>query len=231
MGKRWTHKEKDGVIAMAKDGHTSTDIAAAFGVSRGAVMGVLKRAGIKLKTIPAKDLKCGPRCAWTPEEDAVLRRMTKIGASYKTIAAELPGRTPQAVNNRANKLGINTCPELRNRKTKKKPWTRKDDETLKSMKRIGYRDSSIARTLSRSEASISNRWHVIRPDKDRRSVATEYVEEKPKPVIDQRPIIRDAIAIQRGYRIPPDKERYLGELLKSGMPVRQAYEQAGGVRV
>jgi len=50
--------------------------------------------------------------AWTTEEDAVLRHLRAQGVYSKLIAHKI-GRTPTAVDARANRLGIPFIPETR----------------------------------------------------------------------------------------------------------------------
>ena len=46
------------------------------------------------------------RTLWSPEDDAILRRMYAEGASYAEIAKQIPGRNESAVRHRRDHLGI-----------------------------------------------------------------------------------------------------------------------------
>ena len=87
---------------------------------------------------------------WTPEEDAILRRMMEDGATYQQTTDALPDRTIAGVKARAYKLNCgNTTAEGR--------WTGKDDATLRQMWADGFTALKIAERVRMSHATVRRR--------------------------------------------------------------------------
>ena len=74
---------------------------------------------------------------WTPEEDAVLRRLHAAGLDWATCSTAL-GRTEKACESRWRNLN---APRV----SKGRPWTEEEDETLRSV---------LAKGLSWSDAAV-----------------------------------------------------------------------------
>jgi hypothetical protein len=93
---------------------------------------------------------------WTPEEDAILKAIIArdLSPQYRTAAyrAELPGRTPAAINNRARYLGIKVRKHRPHR-----AWTAAENAKLRAEWPTKKPVSHIAAELNRSESSCLNR--------------------------------------------------------------------------
>ena len=91
---------------------------------------------------------------WTPEEDAVLRRLHSAGLGWATCSTAL-GRTEQACATRWRSL--NTP-----RMSKGRPWTAEEDETLRAIlaKGLSWSDAA-ARLPGRSSRACIMRGKVL----------------------------------------------------------------------
>lgn len=98
----WTPELEDKLAAMWGAGKSSSAIADALRMSRGKVMGRIRKLGLVGK---GGHTYKTPIKHWTDEEDARLRNMRESGFSIPQIAAQL-GRSDGAVGNRISKLGI-----------------------------------------------------------------------------------------------------------------------------
>ena len=96
---------------------------------------------------------------WRAEEDNLLR-MLWPSASWEAMIAALPGRTPQAINQRACLLKVT-------RKGTRRPpdtahlWTEDDDNQLRKMYTEGVSTAEIAERLGRTEQAIKARASVL----------------------------------------------------------------------
>jgi hypothetical protein len=95
------------LIALAEHGATASELALRFGTKVKTIEQKARALGISIKKRPVaigrKAEKRGR--AWTPEEDAILRRGALAGRTAGAIAEQL-GRTGGAVRTRAYSLRI-----------------------------------------------------------------------------------------------------------------------------
>jgi len=99
---------------------------------------------------------------WTPQEIEVLTQYfsSQRGTMSKLVLL-LPRRSPQAIRNKANKMGLSTRPQPR------KPWMKNEDEWLmENVERLSFRE--LCAHLHRGENSIKNRMRELRLTKSYR---------------------------------------------------------------
>lgn len=106
FGKRWSPEEKQRVIDMVLiDRLSFQDIAKRLGRTLSAVLVVWQNNGRNV--LPENMLKnFRGDGSWTIEEDKILIEQRKRGLGYKFIQQKIPGRSINALWNRAQTLGI-----------------------------------------------------------------------------------------------------------------------------
>ena len=108
--------------------------------------------------------------AW--EDEAIRSGVMTIGTKWRQIAAELPGRSDDAVRNRWARLQQSLCgtklaapPRVKRAEgaEQRQSWTDEEDEIISSsVREFGHRWNRIAERLPRrTEHAIRNRWHRI----------------------------------------------------------------------
>ena len=121
---------------------------------------------------PASARKDGNRKEWAGWEDEAIRSgVMKLGTRWRAIAAELPGRSDDAVRNRWARLQQSTCgskptppPRMKREGVEQRQsWTDEEDTIISSsVLEFGHRWNRIAERLPRrTEHAIRNRWHRL----------------------------------------------------------------------
>lgn len=117
----------------------------------------------------------GNRKEWSAWEDETIRNgVLQLGSRWRVIAAELPGRSDDAVRNRWARLqqtitapnGVKppSAPRVRREGgEQRQSWTAEEDEIISSsVLEFGHRWNRIAERLPRrTEHAIRNRWHRL----------------------------------------------------------------------
>ena len=123
--------------------------------------------------VACKDEAVANRKDWAAWEDEAIRTgVHTIGTRWRQIAADLPGRSDDAVRNRwarlQHSLSGAKLPALPRVKRvegveQRQSWTEEEDEIISSSVRdFGHRWNRIAERLPRrTEHAIRNRWHRI----------------------------------------------------------------------
>ena len=113
------------------------------------------------------------RKEWSAWEDEAIRNgVQTIGTRWRQIAAELPGRSDDAVRNRwarlqqslsGNKLAAPPRVKRTDGAEQRQSWTEEEDSIISSsVREFGHRWNRIAERLPRrTEHAIRNRWHRI----------------------------------------------------------------------
>jgi DNA invertase Pin-like site-specific DNA recombinase len=96
---------------------------------------------------------------WQPQEENLLR-MLWPSASWETLAAALPERTPAAINKKACKLKLKR-PWERKPLDKAQRWTEEDKKQLSELYTKGLSIGEIATKLGRTERAIKARAFII----------------------------------------------------------------------
>jgi hypothetical protein len=102
---------------------------------------------------------------WTPDEEALLSQLLKLGNNSTAIAARLK-RTLRAVERKANELrGRAACSRSRGaedvaRKPLHRPWTVEDSAMLEKLLHEGKSHTEIAREMKRVRSVVEN--HALR---------------------------------------------------------------------
>ena len=94
---------------------------------------------------------------WTAPEDDRLRALSASGAELE-LAARVLGRAPDAVRQRARRLGV-APPRGPARARGGLPWTEADDALLRSW--LGAGPAMLARALGRSEEAVRRRRQAL----------------------------------------------------------------------
>jgi hypothetical protein len=94
--------------------------------------------------------------AWTPTEEAALRRSAFAGISLNT-AAERHGRTPEAIRRRARKLGVELAPEPTPAGGRR--WTAQEDQALCALASLP--PGRLARLVGRSDRAVRRRMTIL----------------------------------------------------------------------
>jgi len=116
--------------------------------------------------------KDGSRKEWAAWEDEAIRNgVQKLGLRWRAIAAELPGRSDDAVRNRWARLQQSACgtkpaaaPRVkREGAEQRQSWSEEEDRIISSsVLEYGHRWNRIAERLPRrTEHAIRNRWHRL----------------------------------------------------------------------
>ena len=101
---------------------------------------------------------------WTDEEDAVLVRYLRMGASYSEIAGILGDRSPQAVNKRARMF---TDHELAHSR-----WSADMDASLRKLWASNVSMREIARRIGVCDDTVANRAAKLELPKRGRRIGT-----------------------------------------------------------
>lgn len=94
--------------------------------------------------------------AWTPEEDAALRRLSLAGASLYA-AAERRGRTPEAIRRRARKLGVKFAADPAPAGGRR--WRPGEDAILREL--ASLHPGRLSRLLGRSDRAVLRRMTAL----------------------------------------------------------------------
>ncbi|MFP4641348.1 MAG: hypothetical protein ACLFPU_04090 [Dehalococcoidia bacterium] len=97
---------------------------------------------------------------WQPDEDNLLR-MLWPSSSWETLLAALPGRTKEAINQRASQLKVKR-PRIVLTRATAPPWTQEEDELLRELYTRGQTVAAIAARLGRTEQAVKGRASIIR---------------------------------------------------------------------
>jgi hypothetical protein len=123
--------------------------------------------------VACKDEAVANRKDWAAWEDEAIRTgVHTIGTRWRQIAADLPGRSDDAVRNRWARLQhslsgakLPVLPRVKRVEgvEQRQSWTEEEDEIISSSVRdFGHRWNRIAERLPRrTEHAIRNRWHRI----------------------------------------------------------------------
>lgn len=95
--------------------------------------------------------------AWTSRDDARLKELLLEDTPAELIAAEL-GRTPEALRQRARRLGI-AWPLQSHRAQHRRPWTPADEALLRQHAHLN--PAALSRLLRRSPAAIVQRRRIL----------------------------------------------------------------------
>lgn len=195
---------------------------------------IAKEHGIKYTTLRyavdqyrAGKYKKVKRLCWTEEMDQQLTDLIAARHTFGSAAVKMK-LTEKQVRDHCAKMGIEPLVRASTGRRRSREWDVSEERQLIQMLDDNYTQPEIAFQLNRTLASVKAKLEHVRGLK---KYLTKPQPDKPKPVQNNGIYVRRAIDIQRGYRIPPDKERYLGELLKTGIPCEQAYRAVGGVRI
>lgn len=110
---------------------------------------------------------------WTPEEDAVLRRMREAGMDWTACGTAL-GRTASACLSRWHEF----TPERAACSRRGRAWTPEEDEILKALAKQGLSWSEISRRIpGRSPKSCTSRACTLGLAKRRQPKAVQSVSE------------------------------------------------------
>jgi len=149
------------------------------------------------------------RKEWTTVEDDIIRELMSVhGCKWRRIAAQLPGRSDDAVRNRWNRLkelsgdgppslpsGLISPPPIARRNTSSssdlsasKPervsWTRVEDETiLLSVQELGHKWNKLAERLpGRTDHAIRNRFHRLQTMMEDKQRVEQLTFAPPEPL-------------------------------------------------
>ncbi|EOD07024.1 hypothetical protein EMIHUDRAFT_58434, partial [Emiliania huxleyi CCMP1516] len=99
---------------------------------------------------------------WSPHEDELIRRgVEQLGCRWRVIAAQLPGRSDDAVRNRWSRLQDTAKSRTGGRDGgERSSWTRAEDDVIvQGVSELGHKWFEIARRLpGRTDHAIRNRW-------------------------------------------------------------------------
>jgi hypothetical protein len=146
--RRWTAAEDAALRAGYRDGHSCRQIAERIGGDRSVAAVAARARKLGLSTYG--------RC-WSPGEDERLRILVRTGVALDA-AAILLVRTPDAVRQRARKLGL-APPRTVVRRRAGEPWTAHEDAVLHA--HHAAHPIALAATLGRSDNAVHARMRAL----------------------------------------------------------------------
>ncbi|MGM9615700.1 MAG: hypothetical protein ACI3W7_09285 [Oscillospiraceae bacterium] len=150
--------------------------------------------------------------AWTPEEDEQLRKLVMDDGLYISEAAPLLGRTTDAAEARARRLGL-WCQRYRN-------WSEEEERELRQLAEAGETVRSAARLLGRTENAVRQMACKLCVRFRRPTRAEEEREEYREREEDTSPAAASGTLCWQCENAVPDPERGKGcPWSKSGKPV------------
>jgi len=188
---KWSRSDVAHLRRMRDEGQTVSRIAIVLGRTVAAVSSKIGELGISA------------HANWTLEEDTVVADGVKRKLSNKEIAAMLPGRTANAINQRAAKLGLTGPRAFR-------PWTQKERDAVREAVKIGAKYSDIAAWLGRTTRGVNWQVRVMGLTHPASTLVKTYSKSEDEE-------------IRRGWRAG---ERPADVAARLGRPVRSVYCRA-----
>jgi DNA-binding CsgD family transcriptional regulator len=148
----WSAEDKNNLVRLKKEGHTSHEIATVMGRTLASVQTqiflLVPPQGRRFRT-------------WTQEEQQKLIELTKANRSVEEIMKSM-GRTREAVifmqrkiaGMRVKKLTLKTSQEYTD-------WTEEEHQKLKELALAGHSNDELARIMGRTRASVQMRCRRV----------------------------------------------------------------------
>jgi hypothetical protein len=146
--RRWTAAEDDALRAGYRDGHSCRQIAERIGGGRSVAAVAARARKLGLSTYG--------RC-WSPGDDERLRILVQRRVGLDAAALTL-ARTPEAVRQRARKLGL-APPRSAARGRTGEPWTAREDAVLHA--HHAAHPIALASALGRSDSAVHARMRAL----------------------------------------------------------------------
>lgn len=147
--RRWTSAEDDALRAGYRDGRSCRQIAESIGGGRSVAALAARARKLGLSTYG--------RC-WSPSDDERLRDLMQAPGVTLDAAALTLVRTPEALRQRARKLGI-ALPRTTVRRRTGEPWTAREDALLHA--RATANPIVLAAALGRSDNAVHARMRAL----------------------------------------------------------------------
>jgi hypothetical protein len=146
--RRWSAAEDEALRAGYREGQSCQQIAERIGGDRSVAAVVARARKLGLSTYG--------RC-WSPDDDERLRVLVQARVAIDAAALMLV-RTPEAVRQRARRLGL-TPPPTAVRRRAGEPWTARDDALLHA--HHAAHPIALAATLGRSDHAVHARMRAL----------------------------------------------------------------------